>query len=119
MIVFIAAALLVFVALPATVYAASLRFTWTANPAEDQISGYRLYADCGSPACIIADIASPTTTTITIPGPTDKVSHAYSLTAYRRETDGSVTESGQSAYAIYQYKPSVVGPIKLNMERLP
>lgn len=90
-------------------YAESLKFIWQANPVEDAITGYKLYQDCGGPTCVIATIQNPTTTTITIPAP--KGNHSYSLTAYRNEDDGTVTESLHSAYAIYAPKPKSISDI--------
>lgn len=81
--------------------AQTLTFIWDANPVEEQITGYRLYQDCGSEECVIADIVNPATTTITVPAPEDRDNHSYSLTAYRIEPDGEITESYHSDYAIY------------------
>lgn len=99
-------------ALPAQ---AAITFTWEANPAEEQITGYKLYQDCGSSECVIADIVSPETTTITIPTPADKENHSYSLTAYRVEPDGEITESYHSDYAIYSVQKTRPSKRSLSM----
>jgi len=84
-------------------YAATLEFSWQANPVEEQIPGYRLYMDCGSPTCVIAEINDPAATTFSYTT-TTKIPHTFSLTAFRIEEDGTTSESGQSAYAIYNPK---------------
>jgi hypothetical protein len=81
----------------------SIKFSWIANPPEDEATGYRLYMDCGSPECLLIEIPDPAATSWTM-GVAPSGAHAFSLTAYRNEQDGSQTESGQSAYAIYQPK---------------
>lgn len=91
--------------------AETLKFAWQANPVEDQITGYKLYMDCGGPACVVADISSATT--ISILAPAGKAPHTFSLTAYRVEEDLTVTESWHSAYAIYNPKPGLVTPVKV------
>lgn len=89
--------------------AATLNFTWIANPPEEEVTGYRLSMDCGSPSCVIADINNPVVVSCTYTADL-KGTHAFSSTAYRVEADGEVVESAQSDYAVYAPKKRPVTP---------
>jgi len=101
--------LIILVLCSQAIAADSIKFIWEANDPSEEITGYKLYKDCGSEECVIANIVNPATNTITIPAPTDRIAHSYSLTAYKTDPDNSTLESDQSDYAIYvppKVKPS-------------
>jgi hypothetical protein len=90
-------------------FAATHDFTWTANDPTEGITGYRLYMDCGSPECMVKEIRDPAAASTSFVT-SDKRNHAFSLTAFREEEDveNPLTESGQSDYAQYVYRPPPV-----------
>jgi len=92
---------ILFLLIASPAFAETLTFTWEANPSEEAITGYRLYMDSGEN--MVKEIADPTATTTTYEV-TDKLNHAFSLTAYRVNEDGSVDESGHSDYAVFAYQ---------------
>jgi len=108
--------LFVLFAIPATA-AETIVFEWLPNPVEEQITGYHLYQDCGSPECIIATIPAGVTT-YSMPPPL--VNTSFSLTAYKVDAEGNEDESLHSDYAIYakdRTKPGKPGGMKLKVIR--
>lgn len=93
-------ALIAFCATPVLAKEVTASFTWTPNPVEDNITGYKLYKDCGSEECVVATILDPEASTYTLTFEDENVPHTFSLTAFREEFDGDVTESQQSDYAV-------------------
>jgi len=101
--------------------AATINFSWLANPAEEMVSGYRIYGDSGSN--VVIDVVGPDITTATLVGV--RGDHSYSLTAYRVEVDpvtgeSEIVESKHSNYLIFSHKkiiPSTPGIFKATVTK--
>ena len=90
----------------------TVNFTWTPNPASDEITGYRLYMDGGYTNAIVQTITNPSANSAAYIIAADTVPHSFSLSAFR-QSDGA--ESQHSDYAVWvppvaECPPEVICP---------